>query len=62
MAGELLTEIAIAMKMKIPFGKLASIIRPYPNRGEIIKMLADEYNMKQLQTPIIKWIISWFVM
>jgi len=52
-AGELISEITVAMVHKIGLGKLANVIHPYPTRAEAIRKTADAFNRTRL-TPTIK--------
>jgi len=49
-AGDLISEISVAMAGKVGLGKLASVIHPYPTRAEAIRKLGDEFNRTRL-TP-----------
>ncbi len=40
-AGEVIMELVLAMRHRVPLGRLASAIHPYPTRGEIVKRAAD---------------------
>ncbi len=40
-AGELIMEIVVAMRHRIPLGRLAGAIHPYPTMGEVVKRTAD---------------------
>jgi pyruvate/2-oxoglutarate dehydrogenase complex dihydrolipoamide dehydrogenase (E3) component len=42
-AGELIMELALAMRHGIPLGRLARAIHPYPTMGEIVKRTADSW-------------------
>ena len=52
-AGEMISEINLAMVNKIGLGKLANVIHPYPTQAEAIRQLGDQYNRTRL-TPLIK--------
>jgi pyruvate/2-oxoglutarate dehydrogenase complex dihydrolipoamide dehydrogenase (E3) component len=52
-AGEMISEISVAMAGKVGLGKLASVIHPYPTQAEAIRQLGDAYNRTRL-TPTIK--------
>lgn len=52
-AGDLIGEIALAMKHKIGLGSIANVIHPYPTRAEAIRQLGDAYNRTRL-TPAVK--------
>jgi pyruvate/2-oxoglutarate dehydrogenase complex dihydrolipoamide dehydrogenase (E3) component len=56
-AGDMISEITVAMVHKIPLGKLANVIHPYPTRAEAIRKTADAYNRTRL-TPMVKKIFS----
>jgi pyruvate/2-oxoglutarate dehydrogenase complex dihydrolipoamide dehydrogenase (E3) component len=61
-AGEMLSEITLAIVHKIGLGKLASVIHPYPTQAEAIRQLGDAYNRTRL-TPLVKKVfdtwLSW---
>lgn len=42
-AGELIMEIVLAMRFRIPLQKLAGVIHPYPTMSEIVKRTAQEW-------------------
>lgn len=52
-AGEMISEITLAMIGKIGLGTIASVIHPYPTQAEAIKKAADAYNRTRL-TPFVK--------
>jgi pyruvate/2-oxoglutarate dehydrogenase complex dihydrolipoamide dehydrogenase (E3) component len=52
-AGEMISEITLAMVGKIGLKTLATVIHPYPTHAEAIKQVADAYNRTRL-TPFIK--------
>jgi pyruvate/2-oxoglutarate dehydrogenase complex dihydrolipoamide dehydrogenase (E3) component len=52
-AGEMISEITLAMAGKIGLKTLAAVIHPYPTQAEAIKQVADAYNRTRL-TPFIK--------
>ena len=49
-AGDLISEITVAMKNKIGLSGLGSTIHPYPTQAEAIRKLGDQYNKTKL-TP-----------
>jgi len=61
-AGELISEISVAMAGKMGLAALAGVIHPYPTLAEAIKGLADDCNRGRL-TPIraalLKRILRW---
>lgn len=52
-AGDLISEVTLAMNRKIGLGKIASVIHPYPTQAEVIRKLGDQYNRTRL-TPTSK--------
>ncbi len=49
-AGDLISEVSVAMAGKVGLGQLASVIHPYPTRAEAIRKLGDQFNRTRL-TP-----------
>lgn len=59
-AGEMISELTLAMVGKIGLGTLSGVIHPYPTQAEAIKQAADAYNRTRL-TPFVKTIFEkWF--
>ena len=52
-AGDMISEISVALVNKVGLGKIAKVIHPYPTLAEAIKMCADDYNRTRL-TPTAK--------
>jgi pyruvate/2-oxoglutarate dehydrogenase complex dihydrolipoamide dehydrogenase (E3) component len=52
-AGDLISEITLAMTGKLGAGTLAKTIHPYPTQAEAIKKVGDAYNRSRL-TPFVK--------
>ena len=52
-AGEMISEISVAMAAKLSLGKLASVIHPYPTQAEAIRQCGDAFNRTRL-TPTVK--------
>jgi len=52
-AGEMISEVTLAMVGKLGMGAIASTIHPYPTQAEAIKKAADAYNRTKL-TPFVK--------
>lgn len=52
-AGDLISEVSVAMAGGVGLGRLASVIHPYPTRAEAIRQLGDAYNRTRL-TPVVK--------
>ncbi len=56
-AGEMISEITLAMVANTGLGTLASVIHPYPTQAEAIKQAGDNYNRTRL-TPLVKRVFS----
>lgn len=54
-AGDMISEISVAMQSDMGLGRLASVIHPYPTAAEAIRQCGDAYNRQRL-TPTIKGI------
>ena len=56
-AGNMISEIAVAMRAGMGLGTLASVIHPYPTVAEAIRQCGDAYNRTRL-TPTVKKIFN----
>ncbi len=56
-AGEMISEIVMAMKHRIGLSKIASVIHPYPTQAEALRKLGDQYNRTKL-TPRVKALLE----
>jgi pyruvate/2-oxoglutarate dehydrogenase complex dihydrolipoamide dehydrogenase (E3) component len=56
-AGEMISEISVAMAGKVGLKRLASVIHPYPTQAEAIRQIGDDYNRTRL-TPFVKRLFS----
>ena len=56
-AGDMISEITVAMQGGMGLGRLANVIHPYPTAAEAIRQCGDAYNRDRL-TPTIKAIFS----
>ena len=61
-AGEMISEISVAMKAKLGLGAISGVIHPYPTQAEAIRKAADAYNrtkltpgVKKMFSAILKW-------
>jgi pyruvate/2-oxoglutarate dehydrogenase complex dihydrolipoamide dehydrogenase (E3) component len=59
-AGEMISEITLAMVGKMGLGTLAEAIHPYPTRAEAIRQTGDLYNRTRL-TPFLKKLFTRFL-
>jgi pyruvate/2-oxoglutarate dehydrogenase complex dihydrolipoamide dehydrogenase (E3) component len=59
-AGEMISELTLAMVAKAGLGTLSRTIHPYPTQADVMKRAGDAYNRTRL-TPIVKWLFrQWF--
>ena len=59
-AGEMLSELTLAIARGVGLGAIATVIHPYPTQAEAIKKVADAFNRTRL-TPRVKRLFStWF--
>ena len=56
-AGDMISEITLAMAAKMGLGSIASVIHPYPTQAEAIRQIGDMYNRTKL-TPRVKRILK----
>ncbi|CAM9105797.1 unnamed protein product [Laminaria digitata] len=52
-AGDMISEISVAMQSKVGLGSLAGVIHPYPTRAESIRQAGDLFNKTKL-TPAVR--------
>ena len=52
-AGDMISEITVAMRAGMGLGRLAGVIHPYPTAAEAIRQCGDAYNRERL-TPTVK--------
>ena len=56
-AGDLISEVSVAMAAQMGLASIASVIHPYPTQAEGIRKLGDAYNRTRL-TPFVKGLLS----
>lgn len=56
-AGEMISEITLAMVAGVGLKTIASVIHPYPTQAEAIKRVADAYNRTRL-TPLRRGLLA----
>ncbi len=56
-AGDLISQITLAMNNKVGLASIGSSIHPYPTQAEAIRKLGDQYNRTRL-TPWTKWFLK----
>jgi len=58
-AGDLISEISVAMAGRVSLGGLAQVIHPYPTQAEAIRQCGDLYNRARLTPAVKKWLERW---
>jgi pyruvate/2-oxoglutarate dehydrogenase complex dihydrolipoamide dehydrogenase (E3) component len=58
-AGDMISEITVAMTNGLGLGKLAGVIHPYPTQAEAVKHIADMYSRTRLTPTLRKWFTRW---
>lgn len=58
-AGDMISEIAVAMSAGLGLKSIGRAIRPYPTHAECIKRVADSYNRSRLTPRIQSWLAAW---
>ncbi len=56
-AGDMISEITLAMVAGVGLGSIANVIHPYPTQAEAIRQLGDAYNRTRL-TPFVKKVLG----
>ncbi|MCA9052324.1 MAG: mercuric reductase [Planctomycetaceae bacterium] len=56
-AGDLISEIAVAIKNGVGLTGIGNTIHPYPTQAEAIRKLGDQYNRTRL-TPFTRWVLK----
>jgi pyruvate/2-oxoglutarate dehydrogenase complex dihydrolipoamide dehydrogenase (E3) component len=56
-AGDMISEITLAMTHRLGLSKIGSTIHPYPTQAEAIRKLGDQYSRTRL-TPLVKSIFN----
>jgi pyruvate/2-oxoglutarate dehydrogenase complex dihydrolipoamide dehydrogenase (E3) component len=59
-AGDMISEISVAMAAGMGLGTLANVIHPYPTQAEAIRKAGDAYNRTRL-TPRVKRLFAWWL-
>ncbi|MCA9245680.1 MAG: mercuric reductase [Planctomycetales bacterium] len=59
-AGEIISELSMAMTGRLGLGTIARTIHPYPTHAEAIKKVADAYNRNRLTPGIRALFERWF--
>lgn len=59
-AGDMISELTLAITAKVGLGKIAAVIHPYPTQAEVLKKAGDAFNRTRL-TPTVKKLFTWLL-
>jgi pyruvate/2-oxoglutarate dehydrogenase complex dihydrolipoamide dehydrogenase (E3) component/uncharacterized membrane protein YdjX (TVP38/TMEM64 family) len=59
-AGDMISELTLAMTAGVGLGTIAATVHPYPTQAELMKKAADTYNRTRL-TPLVKKVFAWWL-
>ena len=58
-AGDMISEITLAMVNGLGLGRIANTIHPYPTQADAIRKVGDLYNRTRLTPTVKKWMERW---
>jgi len=61
-AGEMISEITLAMVGKLGLGRILDVIHPYPTQAEGIKRAAGLYTRERATPGVLKWMSRWMAL
>lgn len=59
-AGEMISELALAITAGLKLSALSETIHPYPTQAEVLRKLGDAYNRTRLSPCLLKILQKWF--
>jgi pyruvate/2-oxoglutarate dehydrogenase complex dihydrolipoamide dehydrogenase (E3) component len=59
-AGEMISELTLAMTHGLKLGALSSTIHPYPTQADVLRKIGDAYNRTRLTPTARKLFEKWF--
>jgi pyruvate/2-oxoglutarate dehydrogenase complex dihydrolipoamide dehydrogenase (E3) component len=59
-AGEMISELTLALTLGAKIGALANTIHPYPTQADVLRKLGDAYNRTRLSPAVGKIFQRWF--
>jgi pyruvate/2-oxoglutarate dehydrogenase complex dihydrolipoamide dehydrogenase (E3) component len=59
-AGEMLSELTLAITHNLKLSALADTIHPYPTQAEVLRKIGDAYNRTRLTPMLLKLFKRWF--
>ena len=61
-AGEMISEVTLAMVGKLGLGRILDVIHPYPTQAEGIKRAAGLYTRQRATPTVKKWLSRWMAL
>ena len=61
-AGEMISEVTLAIVAKLGLGKFLDVIHPYPTQAEGIKRAAGLYTRTRATPTVKKWLARWMAL
>jgi pyruvate/2-oxoglutarate dehydrogenase complex dihydrolipoamide dehydrogenase (E3) component len=58
-AGDMISELTLAMTGRLGLGTIAGVIHPYPTQAEVIRKAADAWNRTRLTPAVKKLFARW---
>ncbi len=58
-AGEMISEVTLAIVGKLGLGRILEVIHPYPTQAEAIKRAAGLYTRQRATPRVVKWLSRW---
>jgi len=59
-AGDMISEVTLAMVARVGLGTLAQVIHPYPTQADALRRAAFQYSVTRI-TPVVKRLLAlWF--
>ncbi len=59
-AGEMISELTLAITNGLKMGALSATIHPYPTQAEVLRKIGDVYNRPRLTPTLQKIFRKWF--
>jgi pyruvate/2-oxoglutarate dehydrogenase complex dihydrolipoamide dehydrogenase (E3) component len=59
-AGEMISELTLAIANGLKMGALSATIHPYPTQAEVLRKIGDVYNRHRLSSTLRKVLQKWF--
>jgi len=61
-AGEMISEVTLAIVGKLGLAKILDVIHPYPTQSEGIKRAAGLYTRGRATPSVVKWMSRWMAL